>query len=147
MSRFDMDGATALVLAAARFDWTWRIYDLPRFCRVVGWELVNIGSEGAEMLAGLNVQHRSVVAYLKESTPRKLLWMSPVLAERGESGSPRLLSDYVSALRAIIEPQLGNPAMVTTKPSYSVTWQLPNVTLTIKSIHGVVLLRIINPAR
>ncbi|GGK38429.1 DUF6301 family protein [Nocardia camponoti] len=144
MSHLDLDGAAALVLAAARFDWKWRVYDLPKFCRAAGWELVDLWPEGATMQSNLNVEHRSALAYF-EGTPRTLMHINLSIAERGQLKSPKILSGFVSELTSILEPELGAPTKARARPSKFASWELHGVILTVRSMHGIVNLTTGNP--
>ncbi|MEU6586206.1 DUF6301 family protein [Nocardia sp. NPDC046763] len=62
--RADLDRAADVVRLATRFDWSWTLADLDRFCELTGWTVEERGSRRVIMTTDLAIDRPESQAYV-----------------------------------------------------------------------------------
>ncbi|MFD4439621.1 DUF6301 family protein [Nocardia sp. NPDC058519] len=125
----DIEGATRMARLATEFDWSWAVDDLEPFCAAAGWEIVELGKNGASLRTNLRVDRPEA---RMSGRLRTMDYISAFATDLADDSTPMtqvrpLLDGGFADLIAALSPLLGTPSRFEPGPQATVRWDLPKV--------------------
>ncbi|WP_159026046.1 DUF6301 family protein [Prescottella equi] len=151
--RADIERAAQAVRAAAEFDWTWTVHDLPPFCGQVGWQVSGLDEQFPAAVTNLEVNRPDVMVGVADISTTDLSRAINQIAFRasdvvlGRSDLEPELDDVFNALVQRMFELLGQrPTDWWIEPTRGLRWDLPGLVVRAKIGVSSVWVYLLSPA-
>ncbi|MFI7163879.1 DUF6301 family protein [Rhodococcus erythropolis] len=151
--RADIERAAQAVRAAAEFDWTWTVHDLPPFCGQVGWQFSGLDEQVPAAVTNLEVNRPDVSVFVADISTTELSRAINMISFRasdvvlGQSDLEPELDEVFNALVDRMFELLGQrPTDWWIEPTRGLRWDLPGLVVRAQIGVSSVCVYLLSPA-